>query len=279
MLNLTWLRYEVILHWIAVGMYIVAAVLYTYGVFFSKGGMFARAEMCLAAGLVPHSAALLMRWIEQGHGPYMTRYEVLSSDAWIALVFFLMIARRWEKVRAAGMVAAPAAFLMVAVALFRNPAMANLPPSLRSVWLVMHVTFAKLAAGAIILSLGAALLYLLKEKAALRKVRPRIPSAEILDEYSYKFAGFGFVFWTINIAAGAIWADQSWGRYWGWDPIETWSLATWIMYGAFAHLRMFWKWRGKKSAYALIACFALSLFTIFILPFVAKSLHSEYFTP
>jgi cytochrome c-type biogenesis protein CcsB len=208
----------------------------------------------------------------------MTRYEVLSSDAWIALVMFLSFGAKWDKVRLAGFVVVPLSFLMLALALFSNPAMQNLPPSLRSIWLVMHVTCAKMAAGAITASVGTAILYLVKTSWASAPFANKIPAAEILDEYSYKFAGFGFTFWTINIAAGAIWAHESWGRYWGWDPIETWSFITWL-YGIFAHLRVFWKWRGTRSACALIAVFLMSIFTIFILPFVAKTLHSEYFIP
>ena len=277
MSNLNWLKYEVVLHWIAVAVYIAASVIFTYSLFFKNGKVIRHAFLLTIIGLVPHSVALLVRWIEQGHGPYMSRYEVLSSDAWVIVVMFLLFSLKWKKIRVAGTIILPIVFLMIAVALFRNPEMHNLPPSLRSIWLVMHVTFAKLAAGAIIISFGAAVLFLLKEKKESKPIFSKFPSLELLDEYSYKFAGFGFVFWTINIAAGSIWAEASWGRYWGWDPIETWSLITWLMYGVFAHLRLFWKWRGKKSAVALVACFAMSLFTIFILPFVAESLHSQYF--
>ncbi len=279
MSEMNWLEIEVSLQWIAVALYIAASSIYTYSLFFKNGNVLKRAEHITIFGLVLHSVALLLRWIEQGHGPYMTRYEVLSSDAWITLAMFLSLGLKWEKIRSAGVLVLPISFLMLVIGLFSNPSMQNLPPSLRSIWLVMHVTCAKLAAGAIITSLGCAILYLVKIKENQKFFYAKIPSPEILDEYSYKFAGFGFTFWTINIAAGAIWANQSWGRYWGWDPIETWSFITWLMYGMFAHLRLFWKWRGKKSALFLVVCFITSIFTIFILPFVANSLHAEYFTP
>ncbi len=279
MSELNWLKCEVILHWVAVAFYIAASAMFAYSIFFQNGKALNRALSLTMIGLTPHSTALIARWLEQGHGPYMTRYEVLSSDAWISLVLFLFLGLKWKRIRPAGIVILPVSFLMIAVALFSNPGMQNLPPSLRSVWLVLHVMCAKLAAGAIAASLGAAVLYLMRSSREPKPFHSRIPSAEILDEYSYKFAGFGLTFWTINIAAGAIWAHESWGRYWGWDPIETWSFITWLMYGMFAHLRLFWKWRGKKSALFLIGCFATSVFTIFILPFVAKSLHSEYFVP
>jgi cytochrome c-type biogenesis protein CcsB len=277
MSELIWLMYEVILHWIGIAFYILSTFFFVQAAFFKNGKSIPRAFWCMGFGLVPHSAALLGRWIIQGHGPYMSRYEVISSDAWVAIVFFLCISFRWERINQAGIIVMPVSLLLIAFGMLTDPAMHDLPPSLRSVWLVMHISFAKLAAGAIISSFALAILYLLKEKNSSYSFLSRIPQQDVLDEYSYKFAGFGLIFWTINIAAGSIWADISWGRFWGWDPIETWSFITWLMYGLFAHLRVFWRWRGKKSAYFLIFSFLMSIFTIFVLPFVARSLHTEYF--
>jgi cytochrome c-type biogenesis protein CcsB len=166
---------------------------------------------------------------------------------------------------------------MMAFGLFMSPEIRRLPPSLRSIWLIIHVTFNKLAAGAIIIALGTSVLYLLKEKRQDRDFYKRLPSLDALDAYSYKFIGFGFIFWSITIAAGAIWANEAWGRYWGWDPIETWSLITWLLYGLYLHARYFLKWQGRKAALLMVVCFVFSVLTIFIIPFVVESLHSEYF--
>jgi len=171
----------------------------------------------------------------------------------------------------------PACILLVALGLFSNPALKELPPSLRSVWLVFHIGFAKLAAAAFLLSLGSAVLVLLRERGSKSAWVARMPSSEVLDALGLRFVGFGFLFWTMTTVAGAIWANESWGRYWGWDVIETWSLITWLVYGTFLHARLFFKLKGTRAAWASIACFAILMLTLFILPFLLPSLHAAYF--
>jgi ABC-type transport system involved in cytochrome c biogenesis permease subunit len=119
--------------------------------------------------------------------------------------------------------------------------------------------------------------YVMKNKGSKRQILARLPDNEAIDEYIYKFTAFGFCFWTVTIVAGAIWADQSWGRYWGWDPVEIWSLITWLLLGAYLHLRLFFGFKGMKGMAFLAVCYAVSLLTIFFLPFLVRGLHSEYF--
>lgn len=271
------LQYEVIAHWCAVILYIVSTLFFAYSVVFKKSEILTYGMFTSLSGLFPHSIALGMRWIMAGHGPYMAKYEVLSSNAWIVILMFLLIGWRIPKLRAAGVVVVPLSFLMMAFGLFTNPELRNLPPALSGIWLVIHILFNKLAVGAILISLGCAVLFLLKRREPEKMFYQKLPSIDVLDAYSYKFIGFGFIFWSITIAAGAIWANEAWGRYWGWDPIETWSLITWLLYGLYLHLRHFFRWQGVKSAWMLIACFAVSVITIFIIPFVIETLHSSYF--
>ncbi len=271
------MEYQVIFNWIAVGFYIISTVFFAYSVSFQKEKALKPALIMALLGLVPHAIAIVMRWTITGHGPYMTKYEVLSSDAWVAVLLFLIAAWKAPKLRPAGVVVLPLSFLMMAFGLFTSPEIQRLPPSLRSIWLIFHVLFAKLAAGAMIIALGASVLYLLKEKRQEKEFYKKLPSLGALDAYSYKFTGFGFIFWSITLAAGAIWANESWGRYWGWDPIETWSLITWLLYGLYLHARYFLKWQGRKAAWLMALCFIFSVLTIFIIPFVVGSVHSEYF--
>ena len=105
----------------------------------------------------------------------------------------------------------------------------------------------------------------------------RLPEQDRLDLYAYRFTGFGFVFWGIAMLAGSIWAYNSWGRYWGWDPVETWSLVTWLMLGIYLHLRRFFRWSGPRAAWLLVACFAMSLFALFVASHMGSSIHAEYF--
>jgi len=105
----------------------------------------------------------------------------------------------------------------------------------------------------------------------------KLPAREALDAYTVRFIGFGFIFWTVTVAAGSIWANQSWGRYWGWDAVETWSLVTWLTYGTFLHARLFFRMRPRPTAWAAIGSFAIFILTVLILPFLMPSLHSAYF--
>jgi ABC-type transport system involved in cytochrome c biogenesis permease subunit len=170
----------------------------------------------------------------------------------------------------------PVATLLIALGLYSNPAIRELPPTLRSTWLVFHISFAKLAAGAFLLSVASSALLLL-DPGATAPWRARLPSAGALDGYAVRFVTFGFLFWTCAIAAGAIWAHQSWGRYWGWDPIETWSLVTWLAYGSFLHARLFFRLAPRTIAGWVIACFAVFVLTALLLPFLRPSIHSAYF--
>ncbi|MBL0311287.1 MAG: cytochrome c biogenesis protein CcsA [Holophagaceae bacterium] len=268
---------ETILHWVAVGCYIVATVLFAHAMMWNHPQRTRWALWATMLGLVPHSAALIVRWIEVGHGPYMLKYEVLSSNAWIAVLMLLIAIWRRPSWTGLALVALPGAILMVGLGLLTSPEARSLPPTLRSVWLVFHVLFNKLAVGAFLLSFASAVILLRKLKGASSRLLDRLPDADVLDAYTVRYVGFGFVFWSTTIVMGAIWANQSWGRYWGWDPIETWSLVTWLCYGTLLHLRLFYRLGPKTTAWITVACFALSILTVFIFPFLIPSMHSAYF--
>lgn len=275
--SLVLLKAEVALHWIAVVFYVASTFFFAYSISFRKERVAKPAVPLAFIGLLFHSAALGLRWWVTGHGPYLMKYEILSSNAWVAVGMFLIVALRYPKMKPAGVVVVPMSFLMMAVGLFLNPEIKRLPPSLEGIWLVIHVTFNALAVSALIIALGAAVLYLLKEKKGEAELFKKFPSLNVLDAYGYQFTAFGFIFWSITIVAGSIWANQSWGRYWGWDPVEIWSLITWLLYGLYLHLRLFRNWKGRKAAWMLVLCFVLSIFSIYLVPFTTESLHSVYF--
>ena len=268
---------ETSLHWAGVATYIAGMILFAYALVFSHPEKVRRALQVTALGLLPHSAALAMRWFAIGHGPYMLKYEVLSSNAWVVIVMMLVFVWRRREWAPLALIALPVAILMMGIGLFSNPEARNLPPSLRSLWLVFHVLFNKLAVGAFTLSLAAAIMMLRKMNGASSRFLDRLPDPAGLEVYTIRFVGFGFIFWTTTIGAGAIWANQSWGRYWGWDPIEVWSLVTWLCYALLLHARLFFKLKGRGTAWGTIACFVMSVLTVFVFPFLIPSLHSAYF--
>jgi cytochrome c-type biogenesis protein CcsB len=268
---------EVSLHWAAVAAYIGGTVFFAYALLFAHPTKVRWGLGATTAGLVLHSAALGLRWMAVGHGPYMLKYEVLSSNAWIAVVMLLLFLWRRPNWAPAALLVLLAAILMMGFGLFTNPEARDLPPTLRSFWLVFHVFFNKLSVGAFLLSAASAIILLRKLKGTSSRLLNRFPGPEVIEAYTVRFVGFGFVFWSANIAAGAIWANQSWGRYWGWDPIEIWSLVTLLCYGLLLHARLFFRLSARATAWGTVACFVVSILTVLVFPFLIPSLHSAYF--
>jgi ABC-type transport system involved in cytochrome c biogenesis permease subunit len=262
--------------WIAVLFYVLATILNVSGVLFRKERLENRSYTVAAIGLLVHSAVIAYWWRIVGHGPYMAPSEVLSSDAWVVLVLYLVFLRLYPKVRPAGIVVLPMTFLLLALSQFYNPGIRTLPPTFRSIWLIIHIGLYKISLATLIVALAFSLFYLRKRRSSAPWLA-RLPDLAMLDVYAYRFAGFGFIFWTIGMLAGSIWAYQSWGRFWGWDPVETWSLVTWIMFGIYLHLRRFFRLAGAAAAWFFAACFIVSLISLFVTSHMGTSIHAEYF--
>ncbi len=268
---------ETTLHWAGVAFYIAGVALFAHALIFAHPRRVRWGLWATLAGLLPHAAALVVRYVAVGHGPYMMKYEVLSSNAWIAIAMLLLFVWRRPVWAPLALLALPASILMVGFGLFTNPEARSLPPALRSLWLVFHVLFNKLAVGAFLLSAASALVLLRKSRGATGRMLDRLPGPGVLEAYTLRFVGFGFVFWTTTIGAGAIWANQAWGRYWGWDPIESWSLVTWLCYALLLHARLFFRMSARGVAWGALLCFTVSILTVLIFPFVFPSLHAAYF--
>lgn len=162
---------------------------------------------------------------------------------------------------------------------------AQLVPALNSYWLLIHVAAATVCIGAF--TVGAALsgLYLVAQAAEDRvtnglapgrsaAIAQRVPAADRLDLLAYRIHAFMFPIWTFAVIAGAIWAEAAWGRYWGWDPKETWAFITWVFYAAYLHARATVGWRGRKAAYIALAGYGAIIFNYFIVNIYVQGLHS-----
>ncbi|MDI3281061.1 MAG: cytochrome c biogenesis protein CcsA, partial [Bacillota bacterium] len=280
---------EIGLHWAAVGLYAASAVAFLWGMAFRREAGLRWGVRLAAAGLVPHTAALALRWVAAGHGPYLRRYEVWSSNAWLGLALFLLVQHRRPSLRAAGAAVLPVSLLLIGGAVVSSPEIHQLPATFKTYWLLVHILFAKLAYGSCLVGTGLAVLYLWRRRAELRAgagtgaaafgvgaesvaaqgragatasagapaagLLSHLPAPEVLDELSYRFLGFGFLNIGIMIAAGAIWANDAWGSYWSWDPVETWSLISWLLYGLYLHLRRTYGWRGEPAAWLALGAF------------------------
>ncbi|HTN51382.1 MAG TPA: cytochrome c biogenesis protein CcsA, partial [Anaeromyxobacter sp.] len=223
-----------------------------------------------------HGAGLLVWWRIVGHGPYIDRFEVLSAYAWVLAVCFAIAARLEPRIQPAAVVVYPATFVLIAIGLFLQPAIRQLPPTFRGIWLVLHILFYKIAFASVVIAFVFSVFYLLKRRNRLRRFTS-LPDLPVIDLYAYRFAGFGFVFWAIGMVAGSVWAYQSWNIFWNWDPVQTWSLIAWVMFGIYLHLRRFFGWQGERAAWLFAACFAGVLVSLFLTPVIESSIHAEYF--
>jgi cytochrome c-type biogenesis protein CcsB len=170
--------------------------------------------------------------------------------------------------------------LGVAVLLLYNDS-PQLVPALKSYWLVIHVAAAIISGGAFTVGAAATVLYLVADRAervpgarVSAAIAARIPDSATLDTLAYRVNAFVFPLWTFAVIAGAIWAEDAWGRYWGWDPKETWAFITWLVYAAYLHARATAGWRGRRAAVVALVGFACFLINFFGVNLFASGLHS-----
>ncbi len=273
-----------ILYLTATTLYALSSIIYIISFVFKKEDKIKFAIGTAIAGLLFHSISIALRWVETGHGPYISMYEVLSKYAWFSIVIFLLVQYKYDILKIAGFIVLPVSLMMMAVGSTYSRDIQMIPASLRSYWLIAHVGFASLAFGFLLVASGIAVLYIMKEKRSRNgsvdeaSYYDKLPGMKVMDDLMYRFVASGFLFLTIMIGTGAIWANQTWGRYWGWDPIETWSLIVWFTYGICLHLRMNAGWSGKKIAWLIIFSIFVLAFSLFGVGVVYTGLHTDYIT-
>ncbi len=213
--------------------------------------------------LVFLTSSLIFRTVATGHGPFANMYEFSIAFAWGTLAMYAYFERRYHQ-RSLGLIALPVALAMLLYAMTIPSTIDPLVPALQNnLLLSVHVAVAIVAYGTFTVSFAAAILYLVQGIPADGNGFRGLPSRELLDEISYKSVVIGYPFLTLTIVLGAIWAATAWGTYWSWDPKETASLVTWLIYGSYLHARVVRGWRGERAAMLLILGFAATLFTYF----------------
>jgi cytochrome c-type biogenesis protein CcsB len=247
-----------------------------------RAGNIAISVMWLATLLL--GAGVLLRGLSVMRAPWGNMYEFSIAAAFAVALTYLLIALRRD-VRWLGIfVVIPVLLsLGLAVTVLYTEA-AQLVPALKSYWLVIHVAIAIICGASFCIAAALSTLYLISEKAERRAAedRPywgtglakRLPESTKLDGMAYRTIAFMFPLWTFAIVAGAIWAENAWGRYWGWDPKETWAFITWVGYAAYLHARSTAGWKGRKAAYISLVAFAAFLFNYFGVNIFFSGLHS-----
>ena len=205
------------------------------------------------------TASLVFRAIAAGHGPFSNMYEFSLAFGWGALALFLYFQFQY-RLRTLALLVLPIALGLLAYATTVPSEITPLVPALQNdLLLTVHVAVAIIAYGAFAIAFGAAVLFLIQRRDTVRW----LPKKVLLDEIGYKAVMVGFPMMALVIILGALWADIAWGTYWSWDPKETASLVTWLLYGAYLHARVLRGWRGERSAALLILGFGATLFTYY----------------
>jgi len=241
-----------------------------------KAGNIGLALSWLALALL--LGGVIARGLWAGRVPWGNMYEFSLTSALAVLAVFLGVSTRRD-VRWLGVFIIPMVLLTLglAVTVLYSEAV-QLVPALQSYWLVIHVSIAIVCGGAFTFAGVVAGLYLVADGAPQQGWRSRwaqrLPAADRLDRLSYRTIAFTFPPWTFAIVAGAIWAESAWGRYWGWDPKETWAFITWVLYAAYLHARSTVGWRGRRAAWLAVAGVAVFWFNYFGVNLLFPGLHS-----
>jgi cytochrome c-type biogenesis protein CcsB len=223
-------------------------------------------------------AAVVTRGLAAQRVPWGNMYEFSSVAALLVTGVFLVLLTR-QDVRYAGVfVMAPVVLTLgLAVAVLYTDA-AALVPALQSYWLIIHVSVMVLSFAIFTVGAVLAALYLWRSRderrGSLGPLARRLPDAAALDRVTYRVHAFAFPLFTFAVIAGAIWAEGAWGRYWGWDPKETWSFITWVVYAAYLHARSTGGWRGRRAAVIALVGYAAFLFNYFGVNLLFSGLHS-----
>jgi cytochrome c-type biogenesis protein CcsB len=266
-----------ILFFIALGLYLMSTIFYLLFLAVDKRNIESVGHFSLLGGFIIHFIATVVRYVQAGYTPITNLHESLSFLSLCVAGFFIFL-KRLYKISILGTIIVPVLSLMLIWALALPSDIKPLPPILQSYWLPVHTIFAFIGNSIFFVSFFVSVLYLLLERGIKKKrfspISTRFPSLEALDLINYRCMSYGFPFLTIGIITGSLWAGMAWGSYWNWDPKETWSLITWIVYAILIHNRLTMGWRGRKTAYMMIVGFFSILFTFLGINFIIGGLHS-----
>ena len=255
-------------------------------------------------GFLFHVAADITRGIAAGRVPWSNMYEFALTGTMLIVAVYLVVLFKYDLRFLGTFITGLVTVLLGATAIWFYTVVVPLSDPLKSVWLVIHVFVASLATALFALAFALSVMQLLQARrerlaiasdeasgfAALAdtgagkpatnadiKSGPRflrtLPSADALESLAYRFAIIGFIFWTFTLIAGSVWANDAWGRYWGFDTKEVWTFVIWVLYAGYIHARATRGWRGTRSAWLSIIGFSAVMFNFTIVNMFFKGLH------
>ncbi len=268
--------------WITVFAYALGSVLALKGLVFKRERLVTAAAVLCTGGLLVHCVAIGARIVYTGHLPVASRYENILTGAAVVMLFNMLAILRRRSLMPLLVFVAPFTLLMLGYGLLNQPRFTTMSLVLDNLWMFVHIFFAWLAYGAYSVAAGVGTLYLLRGRKGLRELQreqlpplmARLPDLPVLDDLMLRFIIFGFVAHVVMIASGSIWARDLWGSYWSWDPVETWSLLSGLLYGLWIHLRLTLWWRGSRMAWLAVGILMTVLFAFWGTNLLGTTSHS-----
>jgi cytochrome c-type biogenesis protein CcsB len=234
-------------------------------------------------GALVHAGSIAVRAVAVDAVPWSNMYEFASVAGLVGILAFLGVLSKLPALRyLGGFVLLPVILMMFLAGTVLYSKAQPLVPALQSYWLAIHVTLVSIAEGALMTSAVLTVLYLVKARYDASKIKSerlfnlasKLPAAETLDKGAYRVVAFAFPLYTIAIICGAIWAEAAWGRYWGWDPKETWAFIVWVVYAGYLHARATAGWKGRAAAWINLLGFGSITFNFLVVNIVVSGLHS-----
>lgn len=226
-------------------------------------------------GLAANVVSIVTRGLAAGRTPWGNMYEYSSLLAAFAVLAYLVVVELRARVRTlGGFVYAFVVFTMAMAVSFFYVGPQDLLPALNSYWRQIHVTSMIVASSLLGIGCVITVLFLVKDRSEKRSAGGALPAAASLDLMAHRFIAFGFAIWTFGVLCGAIWAQQAWGRYWGWDPKETWSFITWVIFAGYLHARATSGWKGRRAAVVALVGAVCLFVTYYAVNLWIAGLHS-----
>jgi len=258
--------------WAAVVAYVLAGVVAVVGVVLGK-----RPERTvlglIVAGLALHSTSIGLRWERLGHGPFITMFEILCSNVWSLMLAYGLAYWRLPRIRASAAAVMPLMFVMLGWLVVAHPGEGHFPPTYNTPWLYIHIGLGKVFLGAVLVAVGLSCVILLRRAGIGIRRLAQLPPDRQLDELAFRCMAIGLIFHTLMLVAGAIWAQDAWGRYWDWDPLETWAFITWLTVAFTIHARLAFRVSPQTHAVMILSVFVIAFLTFFGVPFISTSPH------
>jgi cytochrome c-type biogenesis protein CcsB len=231
-------------------------------------------------------ACIVLRGLATLRVPWGNMYEFINLTCFCGLVAGALVLRRGQYRPLWVFLLLPVLILLTISGRWLYANAAPVMPALQSYWLPIHVSVVSLGSGVFLVAGIASILFLLRTSrlgdpdadqragGALARTVQRFPDAQTLDRIAYRTTIFAFPVFGFGVIFGAIWAEQAWGRYWGWDPKETVSFVAWVVYAAYLHARSTAGWRDRKAAWINVVGFVAMVFNLFFVNLVTVGLHS-----